>query len=183
MNLIAQTLADGLVLGGIYALAAVGFSLIFGVLHVINLSHGILVLMGAYLALIFSEALHIDPLLSIPLVMAVLFCVGYAYQRFLIQHAVDRASVNSMLLTFGVALMLQNVMIWVFSPDMKSITPSYAFTSFKLGAGELRRGAAQRAGRQPGAAVAVSPPCCASRRSAASSAPPRSRPWRRGCAA
>lgn len=133
MNLIAQTLADGLVLGGIYALAAVGFSLIFGVLHVINLSHGILVLMGAYLALIFSEALHIDPLLCIPPVMAVLFCVGYAYQRFLIQHAVDRASVNSMLLTFGVALMLQNAMIWVFSPDMKSITPSYAFTSLKLG--------------------------------------------------
>jgi branched-chain amino acid transport system permease protein len=133
MNLIAQTVADGLVLGGIYALAAVGFSLIFGVLHVINLSHGILVLMGAYLALIFSEALHIDPLLCIPPVMAVLFCVGYAYQRFLIQHAVDRASVNSMLLTFGVALMLQNVMIWVFSPDMKSITPSYAFTSLKLG--------------------------------------------------
>ena len=58
MNLIAQTLADGLVLGGIYALAAVGFSLIFGVLHVINLSHGILVLIGAYLALIFSEALQ-----------------------------------------------------------------------------------------------------------------------------
>ncbi|TMJ30498.1 MAG: branched-chain amino acid ABC transporter permease, partial [Alphaproteobacteria bacterium] len=133
MNLIAQTLADGLVLGGIYALAAVGFSLIFGVLHVINLSHGILVLMGAYLALLFSEALHIDPLLCIPPVMAVLFCVGYCYQRYLIQHAVDRASVNSMLLTFGVALMLQNVMIWLFSPDMKNITPSYAFTSFKLG--------------------------------------------------
>ena len=62
MNLIAQTLADGLVLGGIYALAAVGFSLIFGVLHVINLSHGILVLLGAYLALILSKALGIDPL-------------------------------------------------------------------------------------------------------------------------
>ena len=72
MDLIAQTLADGLVLGGIYALAAVGFSLIFGVLHVINLSHGILVLMGAYLALLFSETLHIDPLLCIPPVMAVL---------------------------------------------------------------------------------------------------------------
>ena len=133
MDLIAQTLADGLVLGGIYALAAVGFSLIFGVLHVINLSHGILVLLGAYLALILSETLHIDPLLCIPPVMAVLFGVGYVYQRFLIQHAVDRASVNSMLLTFGVALMLQNVMIWLFSPDMKNITPSYAFNSFKLG--------------------------------------------------
>ena len=133
MKLIAQTLADGLVLCGIYALAAVGFSLIFGVLHVINLSHGILVLMGAYLALMLSTALRIDPLLTMPLVMVVLFCVGYVYQRFLIQRAVDRASVNSMLLTFGVALMLQNAMIWVFSPDMKSITPSYAFASFKLG--------------------------------------------------
>ena len=134
MNLIAQTLADGLVLGGIYALAAVGFSLIFGVLHVINLSHGILVLIGAYLALIISQALKVDPLLTLPLVMAALFAIGYVYQRFLIQRAVDRSPLGSMLLTFGVALMLQNIMIWVFSPDMKNITPSWAFTSFHLGA-------------------------------------------------
>ncbi|CAN5753220.1 branched-chain amino acid ABC transporter permease [soil metagenome] len=133
MSLITQTLADGLVLGGIYALAAVGFSLIFGVLHVINLSHGILVLLGAYLALILSAALHVDPLLTVPLVMAVLFCVGYVYQRLLIQRAVDGSPLGSMLLTFGVALMMQNIMIWVFSPDMKSITPSYAFSSFRLG--------------------------------------------------
>lgn len=133
MNLIAQTLADGMVLGGIYALAAVGFSLIFGVLHVINLSHGILVLMGAYLALIFSETLHIDPLLTMPMVMAVLFSVGYVYQRFLIQYAVDSSTFGSILLTFGVALMMHNVMIWVFSPDMKNITPTWAFTSVKLG--------------------------------------------------
>ena len=130
--MILQTLADGLVLGGIYALSAVGFSLIFGVLHVINLSHGILVLIGAYLALSFSRALRIDPLLTLPMVMAVLFAVGYAYQRFLIQHAVDRSRLGSMLLTFGVALMLQNIMIWVFSPDMKNITPSYAFVSFHI---------------------------------------------------
>jgi branched-chain amino acid transport system permease protein len=121
------------VLGGIYALAAVGFSLIFGVLHVINLSHGIIVLMGAYLALIFSETLHIDPLLTMPLVMASLFAVGYVYQRFLIQYAVDSSAFGSILLTFGVALMMHNIMIWVFSPDMKNITPTYAFTSVKLG--------------------------------------------------
>ena len=133
MSLVLQTLADGLVLGGIYALAAVGFSLIFGVLHVINLSHGILVLMGAYLALTFSTVFGLDPMLCIPLVMAGLFAIGYLYQRLLIQRAVDRASVNSMLLTFGVALMLQNAMIWLFSPDMRSITPSYAFSSFHLG--------------------------------------------------
>lgn len=132
MHLVAQTLADGLVLGGIYALSAVGFSLIFGVLHVINLSHGIMVLIGAYLALFLSHFLGIDPLLTMPLVMAALFCLGYAYQRLLIQHAVDRSHLGSMLLTFGVGLMLQNVMIWLFSPDMKNITPSYAFMSFHI---------------------------------------------------
>jgi len=132
--LVLQTLADGLVLGGIYALAAVGFSLIFGVLHVINLSHGILVLIGAYLALLFSQLLHVDALLTLPLVMAVLFVIGYGYQRLLIQRAVDTTAVGSMLLTFGVALMLQNIMIWLFSPDMKNITPTYAFDSFEIGA-------------------------------------------------
>lgn len=132
MHLIAQTLADGLVLGGIYSLSAVGFSLIFGVLHVINLSHGITVLIGAYLALIFSQTLGVDPMLTMPLVMAVLFVFGYAYQRLLIQRAVDQSHLGSMLLTFGVGLMLQNVMIWLFSPDMKNITPSYAFVSFHV---------------------------------------------------
>ena len=184
MNLIAQTLADGLVLGGIYALAAVGFSLIFGVLHVINLSHGILVLLGAYLALIFSAGAAASiPLLTLPVVMAVLFGVGYCYQRFLIQHAVDRSSLGSMLLTFGVALMLQNVMIWVFSPDMKNITPSYAFTSFRLGAGQLRRGAGERALRQPGPAVL---PAAFLQVLAARPGHPRhgaADAWRRGCAA
>ncbi|HTR86176.1 MAG TPA: branched-chain amino acid ABC transporter permease [Reyranella sp.] len=133
MILALQTLADGLVLGGIYALAAVGFSLIFGVLHVINLSHGILVLIGAYLALFFSQLLHVDAMVTLPLVMAVLFVIGYGYQRLLIQRAVDTTAVGSMLLTFGVALMLQNFMNWLFSPDMKNITPTYAFDSFQIG--------------------------------------------------
>lgn len=132
MHLVAQTFADGLVLGGIYALSAVGFSLIFGVLHVLNLSHGVLVLIGAYLALLFARALGIDPLLTAPLVMAVLFLIGYAYQRWLIQPSVDQSRFGSMLLTFGVSLMLENVLDWSFSPDPRSITPGYAFASFHL---------------------------------------------------
>ncbi len=129
-----QTIADGLVLGGLYALAAVGFSLIFGVMGVVNLSHGALVMVGAYLAWFFWQAAGIDPLLAIPLVMAVLFIGGYAYQRGLIQLAVDRSSLlASMLVTFGVALMLRNTLVLVFSPDLRSITPSYAGTPVVLG--------------------------------------------------
>ena len=134
MSLILQTVLDGLVLGGIYALSAVGFSLIFGVLQVVNLSHGVIVLIGGYLSYILWQALGLDPLLSIPLVMVALFGFGYAYQRVIIQPAVDRASLlASMLVTFGIALMLRNALVWIFSPDFKSITPSYAFTFFELG--------------------------------------------------
>lgn len=134
MNLILQTLADGLVLGGIYALSAVGFSLIFGVMHVVNLSHGVIVLIGAYASYALWQALGIDPLLTIPLVMLALFGFGYAYQRVIIEIAVDRSSLlASMLVTFGVALMLRNVLVWIFSPDFKNITPAYAFMSFQIG--------------------------------------------------
>jgi branched-chain amino acid transport system permease protein len=132
--LILQTLADGLVLGGIYALSAVGFSLIFGVMHVVNLSHGVIVLIGAYLSYFLWQALGVDPLLTIPLVMLALFGFGYAYQRAIIEIAVDRSSLlASMLVTFGIALMLRNALVWIFSPDFKSITPAYAFTSLQLG--------------------------------------------------
>jgi branched-chain amino acid transport system permease protein len=134
MSLILQTIADGLVLGGLYSLAAVGFSLIFGVMNVVNLSHGVLVLIGAYISYTLWHLLGIDPLLSIPLNMAVLFCFGYVYQRGIIQLAVDRSSLlASMLVTFGVALVLRNILVLIFSPDFKSLTPSYAFTSLSVG--------------------------------------------------
>ena len=95
-----QTILDGLVLGGLYALAAVGFSLIFGVLGVVNLSHGAIVLIGAYLTWFAWHTTGLDPLLCILPVMAVLFGLGYAYQRFLIQLAVDRSSLLASMLLF-----------------------------------------------------------------------------------
>jgi branched-chain amino acid transport system permease protein len=128
-----QTIADGLVLGGLYALAAVGFSLIFGVMSVVNLSHGVLVLIGAYLAWLLWHALGVDPIVAIVPVMAAMFGFGYVYQRGLIRFAVERASLlASMLVTFGVALMLRNLLVLVFSPDFKSIAPSYAFAHVRV---------------------------------------------------
>lgn len=134
MTLLIQTLLDGLVLGGIFSLAAAGFSLIFGVMNVVNLTHGIIVLIGAYLAWAAQHWLGIDPLLAIPGVMIALFLAGYAYQRTLIQSAVDRSSLlASLLVTFGVALVLRNVLLLVFGPDFKSITTNYAFSNLRLG--------------------------------------------------
>ena len=134
MILALQTVINGIVLGGVLSLAAVGFSLIFGVMNVVNLTHGVFVLSGAYLAWAAWQGLGVDPLLTIPPVMLLLFAFGYLYQRLLIQRAVERSSIlAALLVTFAMALILRNLLAVVFSPDIKSITPAYAFTFFRLG--------------------------------------------------
>lgn len=142
---VLQTLIDGLMLGGVYSFAAVGFSLIFGVMGIVNLTHGTFVVAGAYLAFVLWHHVGVDPLLAMPLIMAVLFGFGYGYQRSLIQWATERASiVSSLLVTFGVALMVRNAMQAVFSPDFRSIAPAYSFAGFVLG--PLRIGLVRLAG-------------------------------------
>jgi branched-chain amino acid transport system permease protein len=92
-------------------------------------------MVGAYLAWFLWSAGGVDPLLAIPPVMTALAAFGYLYQRALIQLAVDRSSLlASMLVTFGMALMLRNTLALVFSPDLRSITPSYAGHPLHLGA-------------------------------------------------
>jgi len=134
MQVILQTLVDGIVLGGVMSLAAAGFSLIFGVMNVVNLAHGAMIIIGAYLGYIALSALKLDPLIAIPAVMAIMYGVGYIVQRTIVHWAVKRATlVASLLVTFGLALVLTNLMDLVFSPDVRSVSPSYAFRHFGLG--------------------------------------------------
>lgn len=131
--MLGQTIVDGLILGGVFSLTAVGFSLVFGVMNVVNLTHGVTVLIGAYLAYTAQRGLGIDPLMAIPGIMVVLFFLGYGYQRTIIQWAADRSTLlASLLATFGVALIVRNLLVLVFGPDFKSVTPSYAFVSVKF---------------------------------------------------
>src|SRR5579864_1719373 len=100
-----QALIDGLMQGAVLSLAAVGFSLIFGVLGVVNLSHGVLVILGAYLALLAKRMAGLDPLAAMPLVAAVCFAAGYLCQRSVISPAIRRAGLlASLLITYAVAL-------------------------------------------------------------------------------
>ena len=134
MEIIIQTLVDGIVLGGVMSLAAAGFSLIFGVMNVVNLAHGAMIIIGAYLGHISLSFLKIDPLLAIPTVMALMFFLGYGIQRTIVHWAVKRATlVASLLVTFGLALVLRNLMDLIFSPDVRSVSPSYAFQHFGIG--------------------------------------------------
>lgn len=127
MDRLAQAVVDGILQGSVLSLAAVGFSLVFGVLGVVNLSHGLLVILGAYLALVARQAFGLDPLVAIPFVAAIGFCLGYLYQRYVISPAIHRATlVASLLVTYGAALIAQNVITLLFSPDVMSIRPGYA---------------------------------------------------------
>lgn len=134
MKVVLQMLLDGVMLGGVLSLAASGFSLIFGVMNVVSLAHGAMVLIGAYLAFVAWSVLHIDPLAIIPVIMLFMFGLGYCIQRTIVQWAVERATlVASLLVTFGLAMVLRNLLDLIFSPDVRSVSPSYSFLNFEVG--------------------------------------------------
>lgn len=134
MDRLAQAVIDGILQGSVLSLAAVGFSLVFGVLGIVNLSHGLLVIAGAYLALVAGRGFGLDPLLAMPFVAAIGFALGYLYQRWIVSPAINRSSiVSSLLVTYAVALVAQNVIALIFSPDVMSVRPDYANLHTQIG--------------------------------------------------
>jgi branched-chain amino acid transport system permease protein len=128
-----QAAAYGVVQGGLLALVAVGFSLVWGVMNVINFSHGALAVTGAYLAWLLNTHLGLDPFLAIPIVAVVLFGFGYVIQRGLINLVINAPIFLTLLLTFGLSLVVLNVLQLLFTADDRTIDTSYASQSFVIG--------------------------------------------------
>ena len=119
MSYFAQALINGIALGGMYALLVLGFSIIWGVMGVINLAHGEFVMVGAYLAWLASEFWDVDPFVSAPVVFLVMVLFGYVVQRLLVNRVINRSSLVSLLVMFGVSIILQSIMKIVFSADFR----------------------------------------------------------------
>lgn len=132
MSQFLQATVYGLLQGGLLALIAVGFSLVWGVMNVINLAHGALVLVGAYLAFELNRRLGLDPFAAIAPVAAALFAAGYLVQRGLINLVVKAPVFITLLLTFGLELVLVNGLILLYSGDYRSVTTGYAGDGFTL---------------------------------------------------
>jgi branched-chain amino acid transport system permease protein len=128
-----QAAAYGVVQGGLLALVAVGFSLVWGVMNVINLSHGALAVTGAYIAWQLNLRLGLDPFLAVPVVAVALFGFGYAIQRGLINLVINAPIFLTLLLTFGLSLVILNVLQLLFTADDRTIDTAYASQSFVLG--------------------------------------------------
>jgi branched-chain amino acid transport system permease protein len=128
-----QILLNGLFLGAIYVNIAVGFSLAWGVMDVINVAHGTMIVVGAFVTFACFKALGLDPFLSLPVSMAVLFVIGYWSQKYLLNLVVKVGVFLSLILTFGLDLVLINALLMIFTGDYRSITPAYSGSSFQLG--------------------------------------------------
>jgi branched-chain amino acid transport system permease protein len=128
-----QLLIIGLLAGGIYVAVGVGFSLVWGVLNIVNLAHGALVIVGAYLTWQLFTAFGLDPFLTLPINAIALFAFGYTVQRGVINRVIRAPLLFTFLVTFGLNLVAINVLLLLFKSDFRSITPSYSGQGFELG--------------------------------------------------
>jgi branched-chain amino acid transport system permease protein len=133
MTLFLQQVVLGLLLGGVYVAVAIGFSLVWGILNIVNLAHGGLVVIGAYATWWMFSTAHVDPFLTLPVDALFLFGLGYALQRILINRVIRAPLFFTLLLTFGVNLVVINLLLVVFKADFRSVTPSYAGIGLDLG--------------------------------------------------
>ena len=128
-----QLLIIGLLGGGIYAAVGVGFGLVWGVLNIVNLAHGALVIIGAYLTWQIFTAWGLDPFLTLPIDAVALFVLGYAVQRGVLNRIIRAPLLFTFLLTFGLNLIAVNVLLLVFKSDFRSVTTSYSGAGLELG--------------------------------------------------
>lgn len=133
MDLLAQVLINGVLLGGLYAVMALGLALVWGVLNIVNLAHGAFIMLGAYLAWYFYAYLGIDPFIGLPLTAIVMFCLGYVMQRSLLNLIVRAPMFNTLLITFGLEVVLTYLAQLFFSADFRTINPPYAGNSIAIG--------------------------------------------------
>jgi branched-chain amino acid transport system permease protein len=120
--LAAQVLINALVLGCLYACIAIGFSLVWGVLNVINLIHGSFIVLGAYLAWGLYQSLHISPWYALVIAAPLFFAFGYLIQRIILNRVITAPVLVTLTLTFGLDLILNNAMIYYFKADYRKLT-------------------------------------------------------------
>ena len=131
--LIAQSLLNGTLFGGVYALMALGLTLIFGVMRVINFAHGDMMVWGMYLAWLLATRLGVDPALGFVVAAAALFGLGVALQRTLVGRILDAPHEMQILLMLGVALVLENVALFAFGPDPQRVRSALSAATIPLG--------------------------------------------------
>src|SRR6266568_4537770 len=133
MSDVLQHILNGLLQGCILALVGLGFSLVWGILNIINLAHAAFIMLAAYLTYFLWSAAGIDPFITLPITMAVLFGGGYLLQRHVINLVMGASVLTTFLLTFGFENLFVNLALRLFSADTRQSKPLYANASLTIG--------------------------------------------------
>lgn len=133
VTILFASLLNGITTGAVYALIALGLTLIYGVLHIINFAHGASLMVALYGVYFLKEHAGIDPYLAFPVVVPAMFALGYGLQRGIINRASHGKDENILLVTLGLSIMLENLALLFFKSDTRSIETAYTLTTVTLG--------------------------------------------------
>ncbi len=117
----ANTLIQGVLTGGLYAMFAAGLAIIFGIMRLVNITHGDLIVLAAFIALVVIESTGFNPFLSLIIVLPILFIIGYLLQRGILNYTLGDDLLPPLLVTFGLSIVVQNVLLEVFSADSQRL--------------------------------------------------------------
>ncbi len=132
LDILWPSFLNGLTTGAIYALVALGLTLIYGVLHIINFAHGAALMMALYGVYYLFVRLGLDPYLALPLMVPAMFVAGYALYRWVIGRASGGRDENILLVTLGVSIVLENLALLLFSSDTRTIDTSYTLATMEI---------------------------------------------------
>ena len=130
---LSSPLIMGALLGGLYASIALGLSLVFGVMKLINVAHGDMVILGSYFAYVAISIMGIDPILSLVMGIPLLFLIGFGIQKYLMRRAFGISMEAPLIIAFGISLILQNLAQIIWSPLSRGLATSYTLISFNIG--------------------------------------------------
>ena len=133
MGIIVEAIITGILTGGVYALMASGLTLVFGVMDIINVGQGALVILGAYLSYVLEQQLHIDLFVGLPITMPFMFGLGLLIELLFIRPIKRDRTMLSILVTFGVALVIEGILNLIFSADNVKLQAWYITPSFPIG--------------------------------------------------
>jgi len=126
---IIQSILNGILLGGLYAIIGIGMSLVFGIMGLTNLAHGDLIIVGAFLSMTFATQFFGSLWISLLVTILVMMMIGFLMQHFLINKVLHKGAEPALLATFGVSICLSNALLLVFGADARSISSSFASTN------------------------------------------------------
>jgi branched-chain amino acid transport system permease protein len=133
IGILFPSVLNGLTTGAVYALVALGLTLIYGVLHIINFAHGAALMVALYAVYLLKTQFGIDPYLALVIVVPGMFVFGYALQRGIINRAGHGKDENILLVTLGIAIVLENLALLVFKSDTRSIETGYTLSTVAIG--------------------------------------------------